>query len=271
MCVSPSLALSLYKARCAVCRECRLPLTTVAWRPFWSDFIASGTLTPWLTMNTTNSPFLQTQMCFETGGETPSMYTDCMQWAVSGLMLVLRSAVLGCFQMGYCGRSVIVVSLMAMFLWNLKKNPDFFNQSEHKRLFFGGKKLWKWDRLSILSLSFSVAAILSCPLSLSIPYVLLLQNPAHMTLYHPSFSPSNSLSLCSGEIRCFSLWAVVRCERRGALLSAFNYLQHCRPMRAATHNKCISLHIGGGHFSLCVRVCMAVSMCMCSMFPGIAV
>lgn len=61
LCVS--LSFCFYKALCAVCRDCWLPLATVATQPLWSDFIASGTLIPWLTMNKTNRHFLLTQVC----------------------------------------------------------------------------------------------------------------------------------------------------------------------------------------------------------------
>lgn len=93
------------------------------------------------------------------------------------------------------------------FCWIWLKQ-HLFNQWDHKGCFFGAWKLWKWDWLNILSFFLSLLFSLAHSLSPSIPYVLLLRNPAHITLYHPSFSLSNSPSLCSSEIRCSSLWAV---------------------------------------------------------------
>lgn len=73
LCVSLS---SLCKVGCAVCRECWLPLTTVARIPFWSDFIASGTLIPRLTMNKNQFTFPSTTNVHLNGRKEKERYIN---------------------------------------------------------------------------------------------------------------------------------------------------------------------------------------------------
>lgn len=145
--------------------------------------------------------------------------------------------------------------------------------------FFSVHKTWRNEANWIFSPSLSLAAILLCPHSLN-PVCPSPTNPCSHYPLPSIFLPPNSLSLCSSEIRCSSLWAVVRCERReGVSPSSFNYLQGLQANEGNhTYQMYASVHVGAGSFLfvcgcgwLRICVCKGISMCKCSMFLGIAV
>lgn len=122
------------------------------------------------------------------------------------------------------------------------------NQWSHRSCFFlSVHKTWRNEADWIFSLSLSLAAILLCPHSLN-PVCPSPTNPCSHYPFPSIFLPPNSLSLCSSEIRCSSLWAVVRCERReGVSPSSFNYLQGLQADEGNhTYQMYASVHVGAG-------------------------
>lgn len=160
-------------------------------------------------------------------------------------------------------KHVNIVQLMpVLFLYN-----TFPISGPTEAAFFNVHKTWGNEADWIFSLSLSLAAILLCPHSLN-PVC---PSPAKPCSHYPLpsiFLPPNSLSLCSSEIRCSSLWAVVRCERRERVSpSSFNYLQG---LQASEGNRtCMHLcMLVQGSFCLCVGVgdCgyVCVRACQCA-------
>lgn len=145
-------------------------------------------------------------------------------------------------------KKVNVISVMWCFVaaWNLRK--------------------WDW-------LKYYLFVFHCCSLSpLSLPLNPVCPSLAKACSHYPVpsiFFPLNSPSLCSSEIRCSSLWAVVRCERRGAFpFSLFSHLHDCKPGRTTTHMYPCACWCR--FFDFFFSVCVLPYQCACTAcFPGL--